>query len=135
MVVAFDESNPYGYPPAIWRLFNETPRAGAFPADAAGVIVAEAGTPAARARLRLSLRLDGERVAEARFQAYGCPTTIAVGAWLAGWAEGRTLAELAGIRAGELRAALEIPEDRAHCALLGEDVLRAALARHQERKA
>ena len=48
---------------------------------------------------------------------------------------GNVFARTSDINLGELRTALEIPEDRAHCALLGEDVLRAALARHQERKA
>lgn len=134
---ALDESagNPYGYGEAIWRLFRETPNAGAFPDATPDVVVAEAGTPAARSVLQLSLRLDGERVAEARFRVYGCPTTIAVGAWLAAWAEGKTVAELAALKAPAIRAALEIPEDRAHCALLGEDALRAVLARHKEEMA
>jgi len=128
-------SNPYGYGAEIWRLFRATPHAGGFPAATADVVVADAGTPAARSLLRLALRFDGERVVAARFRAYGCPTTIAVGAWLAVWAEGKTTAELAALKAPTIRAALEIPEDRAHCALLGEDALRAVLARHKEEMA
>ncbi len=127
--------NPYGYGPEIWRLFRETPNAGRFPEGAPDVISAEAGTPAARSVLRLALRLDGDRVAEARFLAYGCPTTIAVGAYVAGWVQGKSMADLAGLKAPALRAALEIPEDRAHCALLGEDALRAVFALHKEEMA
>ncbi len=127
--------NPYGYGAAIWRLFRETPNAGGFSAAMPDVVVADAGTPAARSVLQLALRFDGEQVAEARFRAYGCPTTIAVGAWLAAWAEGRKDADLAGMKALAIREALEIPEDRAHCALLGEDALRAVLARHKEEMA
>lgn len=127
--------NPYGYGPEIWRLFRETPNAGRFPEAAPQVISAEAGTPAARSVLRLALRLDGDRVAEARFLANGCPTTIAVGAYVAGWAQGKALTDLTALKAPALRAALEIPEDRAHCALLGEDALRAVFARHKEEMA
>lgn len=129
------DDNPFGYPAEIWRLFRETPHAGRFADGTAGVVSAEAGTPAARSLLRLSLRFDGDCVAEARFQAYGCPASIAVGAWIAGWVQGRQASELAQLTAATLGAALEIPEDRAHCALLGEDALRAVLHRHQERKA
>ncbi|MDP3293575.1 MAG: iron-sulfur cluster assembly scaffold protein [Nevskia sp.] len=119
----------------MWRLFRETPNAGRFPDGAPEVISAEAGTPAASSLLRLALRLDGERVAEARFLAYGCPTTIAVGAFIAGWVQGKAMADLTGLKALALRSALEIPEDRAHCALLGEDALRAVFARHKEEMA
>ncbi|WP_293393176.1 aminotransferase class V-fold PLP-dependent enzyme [Nevskia sp.] len=127
--------NPYGYGPEIWRLFRKTPNAGRFLESAPDVIRAEAGTPAARSVLRLALRLDGDRVAEARFLAYGCPTTIAVGAYVAGWAQGKAMAELVALTAPALRSVLEIPEDRAHCALLGEDALRAVFARHKEEMA
>ena len=127
--------NPYGYGAGIWRLFRETPNAGRFPEGAPGVISAEVGTPAARSVLRLAVRFDGDRVAEARFAAYGCPTTIAVGAHVAGWAAGKSAADLHALDAAALRTALEIPEDRAHCALLGEDALRAVFARHKEEMA
>lgn len=130
-----DDGNAFGYAPEIWRLFRQTPNAGAFPDGVAGVVGAEAGTPAARAVLRLALQFDGDRVADARFQAYGCPTTIAIGAYLAGWAKGRAAAELGLLKAADLRETLEIPEDRAHCALLGEDALRAVLTRYQEQRA
>lgn len=126
------DDNPHGYAADIWRLFSSAPRAGGFDAGMAGVVVGRAGTPAARSVLELSLRFDGDRVVDARFRAYGCPTTIAVGAWLAAAAVGCTVAELGRLDARALRTALEIAEDRAHCALLGEDALHAAVTRHEE---
>ncbi len=130
-----DDSNPFGYAPEIWRLFQRAPNAGSFADDVQGVVSAEAGTPAARSVLRLALRFDGDRVVDARFRAYGCPASIAVGAYIAGWAQGRNPQELSLLKAADLRAALEIPEDRAHCALLGEDALRAVLTRYKEQQA
>ena len=129
-----DDDNPFGYAPGIWRLFRSAPNAGSYPAGTPGVVSAEAGTPAARSVLRLALRFDGQRVIDGRFQAYGCPATIAVGAWIAGWAAGRHVDDLRHLKAAHLREALEIPEDRAHCALLGEDALRALLSRYQEQR-
>lgn len=114
--------NPFGYPERVWRLFCETPRAGTLDGP---VVAGTATTRAGSGRLRLQVRLEGVRVADARFQAYGCPTTIAVGAWLAEHAAGRPLAELAGLRAADIRQALEIPEDKLHCALMGEDVIKS----------
>lgn len=120
-------ANPFGYGRGIWSLFNQAPRAGRFPPRTPGVVSGQAGTPAARSVLRIDLQLRDARVVDARFRAYGCPTSIAVGAWIADTAIGRTPAELRAITAASLRDVLEIPDDRAHCALMGEDALRAAL--------
>ena len=83
---------------------------------------------ASRSVLSLHVKRKDGRVADARFQAYGCPTTIAVGAWLAEQAVGRRLEELAELRSTAIRAGLEIPDERAHCALVGEDAIKAILA-------
>lgn len=122
------EANPFGYAEPIWRLFQETPHAGEFDAGTPGVVTGIAGSKAARSVLRLQLRFEQGRVADVRFKAYGCPNSIAVGAWIVDWSLGKTPEELAALRAADLRAALEIADDRAHCALLGEDALHAALA-------
>ena len=122
------EANPFGYAEPIWERFTHPRHVGEFTPGTPGVVSGEAGSKAARSVLRLELRFEGGRVADARFRAYGCPNSIAVGAWIAGWALGKGAAELAGLRAADLRQALEIPDDRAHCALLGEDALHIALA-------
>ena len=118
--------NPFGYSEAVWRLFSEAPRAGAL--EGPDVRSVEAATPASRSRVRLQVKMADARIGDARFQAYGCPTTIAVGAWLAGRVVGREVAELSGIDSKMIREALEIPEDRTHCALLGEDLVKSLLS-------
>ena len=115
--------NPFGYSEPVWRLFTQAPRSGAL--SGPQVRTGTATTPVNNSRLQLTARMDGARVGDVRFRAYGCPTAIAVGAWLAERAVGRSLAELAAIDAAEIRQALEIPEDRIHCALLGEDALKS----------
>ena len=90
-----------------------------------GVLSAEAGSPAAKSLLKLQLKMAQGVVSEAAFRAYGCPTAIAVGEWLAASLPGQKAAEWSRISASGIRQALEIPDDRAHCALMGEDVIRA----------
>jgi NifU-like protein involved in Fe-S cluster formation len=117
------DPNPFGYPDPVWRLFRDAPRAGRW--DDPAAIAASAATPANRNVLRLQVKMNDARIGDARFQAYGCPTTIAVGAWLAGWVIGKPLAELATADAALVRRSLEIPEERIHCALLAEDVAKS----------
>ncbi|TAJ53529.1 MAG: aminotransferase class V-fold PLP-dependent enzyme [Nevskiaceae bacterium] len=118
--------NVYEYPPAVWQHFSSAgDHAGQFPEGTPGLLSLRAENRAAASTLGLQLRLgDDGRVSEARFQALGCPVGIAVGSWLAGQAPGLTPAELSALDVRQLRAALEIPEDKLHCALMGEDLLR-----------
>lgn len=121
--------NVFGYSDAVWNRFGKPAHAGHFKADEAGVVSARAGTAAARSLLELSLKLDAGRVAQARFRAYGCPSAIAVGEWLAEQVSGKTVETLRANAwtATAIRDALDLSEDRAHCALMGEDVLSALL--------
>ena len=118
--------NVFNYPAPVWRRFREPAHAGVVAANGAPVIRARAGTPASKSLIELGLRVEASgTIAEARFQAYGCPTTIAVGEWLAEQAQGRTLAQWAEITAADIRGSLEITEDRAHVAVMGEDIVRS----------
>ncbi|MGH8515975.1 MAG: iron-sulfur cluster assembly scaffold protein, partial [Panacagrimonas sp.] len=97
----------------------EAPRAGRLES---GTTV-EIGTPAAPFCLRIQVTVDDGRIADAAFLAHGCPYTIATGAWLANWLVGRPAADCASPPIAELRADLEIPQDRAHCWLMAQDLL------------
>jgi NifU-like protein involved in Fe-S cluster formation len=121
--------NEFGYSERVWEYFRRTPRAGCFAAGTPSVVTASARTPASGAVIELALQVRGDTVLEARFRAFGCPTTIAVGAYLAESAAGAMRCALAGFNASHIRGALEIPDERAHCALVGEDVLKEVLVR------
>jgi NifU-like protein involved in Fe-S cluster formation len=110
----------HGYGAPVWSRFWAPDRAGRLAGPAA-----QAGTPAGKAVLRLSIRTDGEKITDARFQAYGCPVTVAVGQWLAEQLAGASRSRLSEIDAAGIRQSLEITADKAHCSLMGEDLVRA----------
>jgi len=123
------DDNPFAYSMPIWQRFRAPGAVGRFEAQSEAVFTGEAGTPAAHSLLRLEFFVQNAQVVDARFQAYGCPASIAVGSWIAEWAPGRAVTEVLGLRAATLRRELEIPDDRAHCALMGEDAVKAALGK------
>lgn len=120
MKMQLSQENTFGYSDAVWQRFIAPTHAGAV--SGTGVKTAEAGSPAAKALLRISVKLEQDRVIETRFLAYGCPVTIAVGEWLAEQVKGQKLASLQ-LTAADIRRALEIADDKTHCALMGEDVI------------
>ena len=90
--------------------------------------IGQAGVPGQGPFLILTLRLDGDRVAEARFKTYGCGPTIACGSMLTELVAGRTLGECRALTAEDLIAALDgVPPDKRHGPALAIAALREAL--------
>jgi nitrogen fixation NifU-like protein len=77
--------------------------------------------------LALQMRVDGERIAEAAFQTYGCPAAIACGSFVTEWITGKTVGEAATLEWDEVAVALELPLGKEHCAQLAVNALRDAL--------
>jgi nitrogen fixation NifU-like protein len=91
--------------------------------------VAELANPVCGDRLRLSLRVEHERIEAARFLAYGCPPTIACGSALTELVSGMTTAAALALTRQDLARALDgLPHRKTHAAALALETLHAALA-------
>jgi nitrogen fixation NifU-like protein len=76
---------------------------------------------------RFYVRVRDGRLAEARFQAYGCGPTIAAASIATELAAGRPLEDLTLLKAQEIEDALEgLPDDRKHAAEVAAGAMRAA---------
>jgi cysteine desulfurase len=109
------------------RLFRELPAGGAIPDSAGTVLRGEAGGPAEEVWVRFHLLVEGDIVKDARFEARGCPHTLATAAWLASGMPGRRCDD--ALRSGP-RAwarALGVPVEKLGRLLVIEDALRASL--------
>jgi len=108
-------------------LFGSLTHAGSAPADAATrTVQGEAGGEARGTRVRFELSLRDGRVVAARYQAYGCPHTLAVCEWLAQELEAGRVA-LLGSPEDWLRR-LGVPIVKLGRLLVVEDALRAVLS-------
>lgn len=108
------------------RLFTELPGAGVLP-NGPGVIRGEARDADTQTWVRFHLLVEDGIVRDARFEALGCPHTLAVMAWLTGRLPGR---EMAGLELGTPAAwaeALEVPVEKLGRLLVVEDALQACL--------
>ncbi len=109
------------------RLFQELPAGGVIP-DSAGIVLrGEAGGPAEEAWVRFHLLVEGDIVKDARFEARGCPHTLATAAWLASGMPGRTREEALRSGARAWVQALKVPVEKLGRLLVIEDALRASL--------
>ena len=90
--------------------------------------VAEVENPACGDIMRLSLKLEGGRVAQARFRTRGCVPSIACGSALTEMLQGKSVAEARALRREELVAAVGGLENASqHASHLALEALAAAL--------
>jgi NifU-like protein involved in Fe-S cluster formation len=92
-----------------------------------GVVVGEAGNIERGAWIRFHVRIDGGRVTDARFRAYGCPHTLAAAEWICRSVQGKSVTEASAVSAVRVQEALEAPAEKLGRLLIVEDALRACL--------
>jgi nitrogen fixation NifU-like protein len=85
--------------------------------------------------LKLTMKLDGDRIADIRFRAQGCVPAVACSSAITGMAKGRTIAEARRISREDLvRRVGGLPETSSHAGQLVVDALRALLEKLPDRR-
>jgi len=81
------------------------------------------------------VRVEDDKLAEVKFQAFGCGAAVAVSSYIAETVQGKTLAEAKALRIEDLLDDLRgLPENRIHCTFQGLDALRMAIEDYEERR-
>ena len=115
------------YSPAVLDHFKNPRNAGDLPS---ATIEVEVSNPVCGDIMRLSVRVESGRIAEARFKTRGCVTAIACGSLLTEMLHGRSLKEARGISAEALSQALGgLPPTTFHGSQLACDAVAAVLAK------
>jgi len=79
-------------------------------------------------RIKLTVRVEGDNVTDARVKASGCPPTIAAASVLTELMIGKSIEELQMLTRKDIADALgHLPPAKSHCAALAIDALRAAI--------
>jgi nitrogen fixation NifU-like protein len=94
------------------------------------------GSPACGDMVAVYLKVDEDtlRIADIKFESYGCASNIATGSIITELAKGKTLEEAKNITWKEATKALGgLPPIKTHCSVLAVDGLRAAIENYEER--
>ena len=84
--------------------------------------------PVDREIVKLYIVVDGNKITEASFQAFGCTSTIACASYATRTIIGKTLEEANAITATDIEKELGgLPEGKKHSAKLAEDVIKSAI--------
>ena len=84
--------------------------------------------------MRLTLRINGGRIVEARFQTSGCPAAIATSSVCTEMIRGLSMTEAEALTKEDYASALGgLPPGKMHCSVLAADAVRAATADYWQR--
>lgn len=94
--------------------------------DADGV--GEVGNPVCGDMMRITIKVQDDRIADIRFQTLGCGAAIATSSIVTEMAKGMTLEQAASITKQQVAEALGgLPPAKMHCSVLATDGLKAAV--------
>jgi nitrogen fixation NifU-like protein len=96
--------------------------------------VGEATNPACGDTMRLFIKVEENRVIDAKFLTFGCAAAIASSSITTEMIKGKTLDEILTISNETVAEALGgLPPTKIHCSVLAEDALNAAVLDYRER--
>ena len=115
------------YNPTVLDHYRNPRNVGDIPGSPA---VAQVGDPAHGDVLRLALRIEKDRIVEARFRSFGCTAAIAAGSMVTVMVSGRQVGEALRLTNGDVARELGgLPESKMHCSVLAEQAIREAIRR------
>lgn len=99
--------------------------------------IGEMGNPVCGDAMKIFIRIENDRIVDAKFQTFGCGASIAVSSMVTEMVKGKTIDEALKISKETVASALDgLPPQKMHCSNLGADALHKAIEdyRNKQRK-
>ena len=85
------------------------------------------GAPECGDVMKLQIKVEGDRIVDAKFKTFGCGSAIASSSLATEWIKGKTLDEAGHISNEEIVKELTLPPVKIHCSVLAEDAIKSAI--------
>ena len=92
------------------------------------------GAPECGDVMKLQIKVENNRIVDAKFKTFGCGSAIASSSLATEWVKGKTLDEAQSIKNTEIVAELSLPPVKIHCSVLAEDAIKAAIEDYNKKQ-
>ena len=113
--------------------YNNPRNVGSFNRDDEGVGTGVVGAPECGDVMKLQIKVEGDRIVDAKFKTFGCGSAIASSSLATQWIKGKTLAQARKINNSQIVKELSLPPVKIHCSVLAEDAIKSAIKDYQSK--
>jgi len=106
---------------------------GSLDKDSPDVGTGVVGAPECGDVMKLQIKVEGDRIVDARFKTFGCGSAIASSSLATEWIKGKTLDEAGYITNSDIVRELSLPPVKIHCSVLAEDAIKSAIKDYQSK--
>jgi len=100
-------------------------------ADAVGTV----GNPACGDVMRLYLKVEDDKISDAKFKTFGCGAAIATSSMATEMIKDKTVEEASKVTNEAVAEALDgLPPNKMHCSVLAQEAIEAAIKNYREKK-
>ena len=107
--------------------YNDPKNVGSFTKDEEGVGTGLVGAPECGDVMKLQIKIEKDRIVDAKFKTFGCGSAIASSSLATEWVKGKSVDEAMAIENTEIVEELSLPPVKIHCSVLAEDAIKAAI--------
>ena len=107
--------------------YNDPKNVGSFTKEEEGVGTGLVGAPECGDVMKLQIKVEKDRIVDAKFKTFGCGSAIASSSLATEWVKGKSVDEAMEIKNTEIVEELSLPPVKIHCSVLAEDAIKAAI--------
>ena len=122
------------YNDAVLEHYNNPKNVGSLDKSAADVGTGLVGAPECGDVMKLQIRVENDRIVDAKFKTFGCGSAIASSSLATEWIKGKTINEAFEIKNTEIVEELALPPVKIHCSVLAEDAIKAAIKDYRSKQ-
>jgi nitrogen fixation NifU-like protein len=122
------------YTDAVLEHYNNPKNVGSLDKSAGDVGTGLVGAPECGDVMKLQIRVEDEKIVDAKFKTFGCGSAIASSSLATEWVKGKTIDEAFEIKNTEIVEELALPPVKIHCSVLAEDAIKAAIKDYRNKQ-
>ena len=121
------------YSDKVLEHFDNPKNIGSFDKNDPSIGTGLVGAPECGDVMKLQIKVENEKIVDAKFKTFGCGSAIASSSLATEWIKGKSLDDAYAIQNTVIVEELSLPPVKIHCSVLAEDAIKGAIADYREK--